>query len=292
MASIQAQFTSFLTRALIKRRLQSAGSISEVRKAFGAAPLRAPKHVKFTAATIGGVPGEWAHSSRSDPSKTLVYLHGGGYVACSPVTHRPITGYFALSGLRVFVPDYRLAPEHPFPAALDDAIAVWRAISADGPAVVAGDSAGGNLSLALMLRIRNEGLKLPAAAALFSPVTDFTASGASIARNSKRDAMLVAGRIAAIREAYMQGGDPANPLVSPLFAELNGLPPLLIHVGDTEILLDDSVRLAKRAEEAGVRVELKVWEGVPHVWQMAHGFVPEARKSMAMAAAFLMSALR
>src|SRR5271165_537050 len=169
MASIQAQFASFVTRTQIKRRLKSASSVEEVRRAFNGSPLRPPKHVTFTAGSLGGVVGEWVESNRSDTSKTLLYLHGGGYVACSPATHRPITGFFAQSGLRVFVPDYRLAPENPFPAALDDAFAVWQDLAARGPAVVAGDSAGGNLSLALMLRIRMAGQKLPAAAALFSP---------------------------------------------------------------------------------------------------------------------------
>jgi monoterpene epsilon-lactone hydrolase len=290
MASIQAQFVSFLTRAQIKRQLKSAASVEDIRRAFNGSLLRPPKHVTFTSATMGGVPGEWAESNRSDRSKTLLYLHGGGYVACSPKTHRPITGFFAQSGFRVFAPDYRLAPENPFPAALDDAVAVWQELTRDHVATVAGDSAGGNLSLALMLRLKMGGHKLPAAAALFSPVTDFTGGGSSLFKNLRRDAMLAADKLAIMREAYVGRGNPGNPLVSPLFGDLKGLPPLLIHVGGSEVLLDDSTRFAQKAEQAGVKVELKVWEGVPHVWQMAHGFVPEARASMKIAAAFLSDA--
>ncbi len=225
-------------------------------------------------------------------STTLLYLHGGGFIACSPRTHRPITGWFARHGFRVFAPDYRLAPEHPFPAAVEDAVAAWRALRAATPGriVVAGDSAGGNLSLALMLALRNEGAVLPDAAALFSPATDMAGTGGSMHSNSGRDAMFRGDALQHLAAAYLGGADPRTPLASPLYGDLAGLPPLLIHVGEREVLRDDSTRLAERARAAGVLVDLQVWPVVPHVWQLAHATVPEARRSLAAAAAFLKQA--
>jgi len=244
---------------------------------------------------LGGVPGEWVESaSASKPAvAVLVYLHGGGYFACSARTHRPFTTTFAQRGLRVYAPDYRLAPENPFPAGLDDAVAAWHAVRAEigpsTPMVIGGDSAGGGLALATMLKLRDGGAALPAAAALFSPLTDLVGIGESRRSNDRRCAMFFGSGLARATEFYMAdtGGDPRHPLVSPLYADLRGLPPLLIHVGADETLRDDSTELATRARAAGVRVELTLWPGVPHVWQMFHPFVPEGRQSLAAASAFL-----
>ena len=175
--SWQARLLSFLVRHRVKPQLGDLSDLKRVRKAFNS-PLPSPRGVRYTPATVGGVPGEWVEANRPPPSPqtTLLYLHGGGFVGCSPKTHRPLTAAFALQGLRVFVPDYRLAPEHPFPAAPQDAQAVWHALRASTPGrlVVAGDSAGGNLTLGLMLALRDAGLPLPDAAVMFSPVLDFT----------------------------------------------------------------------------------------------------------------------
>jgi epsilon-lactone hydrolase len=202
-----------------------------------------------------------------------------------------LTGAFARRGFRVFAPDYRLAPKHPFPAAFDDAVAAWRDFAArvGAPAAIAGDSAGGNLAAALTVMVKNEARR-PAAAVLFSPATDMTGGGESWIENRDRDAMFPV-ELANLRDFYLAGADPRDPRASPLFGDLSGLPPILLHVGESELLRDDSVRFAKAARAAGSRAELKVWNGAPHVWQFMHGFVPEARRSIDEAAAFLRESL-
>jgi acetyl esterase/lipase len=288
VASLQAHLAAFVIRRQIRRRLGRMDDLGQVKAVFEGAKLPAPSGVRFRPDTLGGVPGEWAESE-SAATSTLLYLHGGGFIACSPRTHRPITGWFAKHGFRVFAPDYRLAPEHPFPAAVEDAVASWRALreAVDGPAVVAGDSAGGNLSLAMMLALRDAGDARPAAAALFSPATDLAGTGESYQTNARRDAMFPGEDLKHLGQAYLGSTDPRTPLASPLYADLAGLPPLVIHVGEREVLRDDSVRLAERARAAGVHVDLVVWPVVPHVWQLAHATVPEARRSLQAAAAFL-----
>jgi acetyl esterase/lipase len=225
----------------------------------------------------------------------MLYLHGGAHVACSPITHRPLTSWFAKQGWRVFAPDYRLAPENRFPAGLEDCVAVYRALLADGvdpkQLVVAGDSAGGNLTLALCLSLRNLGLPQPTAIALLSPVTDFTWSGASITTNSARCAMFSKDILPVGSHLYLDQHDPRDPLASPYFADLKGLPTMIIHAGEDEILGDDSIRVAEHAKQAGVEVQLRTWPVVPHVWQMLHPFVPEARESLRLIHSFLQSRL-
>ena len=176
--SWQARLTTFIVRRHVRRQLDDLCDIPRVRAVFNA-PLSPPAGARYTPARLGGVAGEWVESERSTVGGlTILYLHGGGFVGGSPRTHRPITAALALGGARVFVPDYRLAPEHPFPAAPDDARAVWQAVcdsEPDAPLALGGDSAGGNLALGLMLRLRDEGARLPLAAVLFSPATDLTA---------------------------------------------------------------------------------------------------------------------
>jgi acetyl esterase/lipase len=243
-------------------------------------PTHSPRGVRITPGRLGGVPGEWVETFDASPS-TLLYLHGGGYLACSAATHRPITAAFARLRFRVFAADYRLAPEHPFPAAVDDALAAYRALRSQvaGQIFVAGDSAGGGLALAMMVALRDAGDPLPTACALFSPWTDLAATGDSILTNDGRCAMFHGAGIAPTAKYYLGGADPKNPLASPLYANLHGLPRLLIHVGEQEVLLDDSRRLADRARAAGVPVELKIWPDVCHVWQILP-LIPEARQSM------------
>ena len=285
MASWQARVAAFLVRRTIRPALGDMRDLVRVRKAFSR-PMPPPRGARYTPATLGGVPGEWVEATQGEPQATLMYLHGGGFVGCSPVTHRAITASLARRGFRVFAPDYRLAPEHPFPAAIDDVVAVWRALRAEQQAaggarrlVVAGDSAGGNLALALMLSLRDAGEPLPAAAALFSPVTDLGQGSPSIDDNAERDAMFHGDRLHHLADAYLAGADPLQPLASPLRGDLRGLPPLLVHVGAAEVLRDDSVRLADKARAAGVRVQLRVWPVVPHAWQLLW-WMPEARASI------------
>jgi monoterpene epsilon-lactone hydrolase len=240
------------------------------------------------------LPGEWIERDAGGDreNRTILYLHGGGYFFCSPETHRAITINLAKRAEAwVFAPAYRLAPEHRFPAAVEDALASYRGLLAAGtPAariVVGGDSAGGGLALALLLSLREAGDPLPAGAVLFSPWTDLAATGDSLRRNDKSDAMFRGHRVAENARLYLGDTPPTHPLASPLYADLKGLPPLFIQASDSEILLDDSARLADRAEAAGVDVRLSVWHKLPHVWQYFAPFLPEGRAALAQAAAFI-----
>jgi acetyl esterase/lipase len=297
MASWQAHVAVWVVKWRVKRKLREARNHHESRKILRPDPITVPENVRITPADVGGVSGEWveAHQSGAVPAAEsgplLLYLHGGGYFACSAKTHRAITVSFAQQGFRVYAPNYRLAPEHPFPAAVDDAVAVYRALLAAGcdprNMVVSGESAGGGLTLSLLLTLRAKGLPLPAAAAIFSPWTDLAATGESILKNSERCAMFIGERIAPSARLYLGSTDPRDPIASPLYADLSGLPPLLIHVGGDEVLLDDSTRLGERARAAGVRVQLKIWPVVPHAWQLAPGKIPEARASLRESGEFL-----
>ena len=288
MASWQAHLWSALLRHTFKKKLARATNIHAIRAIMDRSFFRVPMDVRITPARVGQSDGEWVEANA--PSKNiLLYLHGGGYIACNVITHRPYTTAFAQRGFRVYAPTYRLAPEHPFPAGLDDAVEAYRALRRDHPDTpifIAGDSAGGGLALATLLRLRDAGDWLPSAAMLFSPFTDLTGSGASRRKNDKRCAMFHAKGLLTISAYYLAPDmDPRNPLVSPLFADLKGLPPMLIHVGADETLLDDSTVLADRARAAGVMVECKIWPTVPHVWQLLS--MPEAKRSLDEAAAFL-----
>lgn len=297
MASWQAHLAVWMVRWRVKRRLRGAPDYRIARKILRPDPYEVPRSVRVSPTSVGGVPCEWLETAvdtaNAGAQNVLLYLHGGGYFGCSAETHRPITAFYARNGFRVFAPDYRLAPENKFPAALDDAVAVYRALLAESASAhqisVGGDSAGGGLAISMMLALREANLPLPAAVALFSPWTDLAATGDSIRTNAKRCAMFHGADIAPSARYYLGDVDPKTPLASPLYADLRGLPPMLIHVGEDEVLRDDSTRLAERARAVGVRVELKVWSVVPHAWQLAPHRVPEAAQSLREAAAFLQS---
>ena len=291
MPSWQARLLSLFLRHTVKRQLAKAHDVSGIRAVFDRSLYSAPSSVGITQASLNGVSGEWVEDAHGPQSnQILLFLHGGGYVACTPKTHRPYSCFLAQRGFRVFMPDYRLAPEHPFPAGLDDAVAVYRGLRVEYPdstIAIAGDSAGGGLALAVMLRLRDEGNLLPGAAALFSPLTNLTDAGGSRVSNDGRCAMFHGKGLATIPGYYAPGAEMRNPFLSPVYADFKGFPPLLIHVGEDETLRDDSVRLAARAREAGVRVDLKLWPAVSHDWQLMYRFVPEGRASLEEAAAFL-----
>lgn len=290
MASWQAHLAVWIVKWRVKRRLRGVRDYRVARKILYPDAYTVPATVRTSPAQVGGIPGEWVAGSGTTKS-VLLYFHGGGYFACSAASHRPITVGFALQGFRVFAPDYRLAPENPFPAAVDDAVAAYRGLLSEGnlPGQIAigGDSAGGGLALSLLLALRAARILLPAGAAVFSPWTDLAASGESMRTNAARCAMFHGPDISLSARYYLRDADPRNPLASPLYADFTGLPPILIHVGADEVLRDDSTRLAERARAAGVRVELKVWPVVPHVWQLAPDWLPEARQSLRESAAFL-----
>jgi epsilon-lactone hydrolase len=288
--SWQAGMTSFVLRHWFKPKLARAPDVPALRRIMNGPTVPPPRGARAVAGNVGGVGGEWMRADAVPTVATMLYLHGGGYFACTPQTHRAVTSWFALSGFRTFAPDYRLAPEYPFPAGLDDAIAAYRGLLQDHAPrsiVVAGDSAGGGLAVALLLSLRDAGIPLPAAAVLFSPFVDLAATGESARANSSRCAMFTRGAFGRAADFYVGEGDRRAPLASPLYADLHDLPPLLIHVGADETLLDDSRRLAERAQGAGVKVELKIWPRVPHVWQLLHRLIPEGRASLREAGMFL-----
>ena len=292
MASIQAHLAVWIIKWRVKRRLRGVRDYRRARQILKPERYKVPSSIRIIPAQIGGVSGEWVEGPNSG-EVVLLYLHGGGYFGCSAETHRPITVAFARQGFRVFAPDYRLAPENKFPAAVDDAVAVYRALLSAGHApqeiVVSGESAGGGLALSLMLSLRSAAIPLPACAAIFSPWTDLAATGDSIRINAARCAMFSGADIAPSARYYLGDRDPRDPLASPLYADLTGLPPLLIHVGADEVLLDDSTRLAERARAAGVPIALKIWPVVPHAWQLAPHLIPEARQSLRESGEFLRS---
>ena len=298
MPSIQARLLVRFLRWRVKKPIKDPVDLAAIRVQLNQ-PYRGriPRNIQIKTVS-GPVPGEWVVSDQAaSDAPIMLYLHGGGFFACSPATHRAVTLAFARSGkLRLFVPDYRLAPEHRFPAALDDAIICcdWIKAEAGQPvAAIAGDSAGGNLALATLLRLRDTGRAMPAAGVAFSAITDLAATGGSIVENDQRDALFFGASVARLSEVYLPPGlDPRDPLVSPLYADLTGLPPLLLHVGADEVLRDDSVRLAARAQSAGVNVTLRVWPGVPHAWQLMAQMLPEGRRSLQEAAQFVLQATK
>ena len=239
----------------------------------------------------GGVRGEWVVS---EPSRNgaILYLHGGGYVSGSPATHRPLTAALARrTGRRVFALDYRLAPEHRFPAAVDDAVAAYRWMLSAGIApasiAVAGDSAGGGLALAMLLRIRDEGVALPSCAVCFSPWTDLQGTGDSLRLNMGRCAMFHPHNIQQFALAYLHGESPLNAYASPAFGHLGGLPPLLLQTGSGELLLDDARRVDAAVREASGTSCLQIFQDMFHVWQLFGGIVPEADRALHQAASFM-----
>ena len=290
MASLQAHVTTWILKRRLKPKLALTTNALEVRRLLKPEPFKVPRSVRITPKEMGGVPGEWVEAQDSDV--TMLYLHGGGYVACSVETHRPITAGFAQRGFKVFAPEYRMAPEHLFPAAVEDAVAVYRGLREQGfsKIVVSGDSAGGGLALAMMLSLRRAGDALPSAAVLFSPWTDLAATGETLRTNDDRCALFRGAKIGPGALYYLGTADPRNPLASPLYGDLKGLPPMLIHVGENEVLLDDSRRFADRAKAAGVKVDIKVWPVVPHDWQLVPA-MPEAKQSMREAAEFFVRML-
>ena len=248
--------------------------------------------VRIEAQTLGGVPCEASLTDAARGQDTLVYLHGGGYVYGSLKSHRHLASELGrAAGARAIAVDYRRAPEAPFPAALDDAVAVWRALLDQGLApqqiALAGDSAGGGLAVALMVRLRELGLVQPAGAVLFSPWVDMLASGASYTDNATRDAVVQRGIINFCARQYIGDNLEDTPLASPVRADLRGLAPLAVFVGATETLLDDAIALARAAGMADVAVRLEIWPRMVHIWPNYFPMLAQARQALAVAGAAL-----
>ena len=248
--------------------------------------IRVPHGIHVRSLQANGIHSEWLEPVTADPQRVILYLHGGGYCICSLDTHRGLAARLAIaSQARALIIDYRLAPENPFPAALEDALAAYHWLLAQGiPAnriALAGDSAGGGLCLATAVCLRNANEALPAALVLLSPWTDLTFSGESFRTRKKMDPIFGGenNRIG-YAPSYLGTQDAANPLISPLFAELCGLPPTITHVGSDEILLDDSTRLHQKMAAAGVDSHLEIWQDMWHVFQAFAPYTPEAQFSI------------
>lgn len=247
------------------------------------------------AVTVHGLRAEWLTTPAvaAGDDAVILYIHGGGFTAGTVVAYRGLASrYSAASQARVLSFDYRLAPEEPFPAALDDAASIYRWLVTTNNTPphrigLVGDSAGGNLVLATMLRLRDAGEPLPAAAVCVSPVFDLALTGASVQSRALRDPMILPESLRLCAAAYLGGSDPRNPLASPLYADLRGLPPMLIEMGSEEMLRDDSVRVAEEAAHAGVEVILEEWPDMIHVWHLFADRLEDARKAIAGVGAFL-----
>jgi monoterpene epsilon-lactone hydrolase len=252
--------------------------------------FRDPPLALYLPADLGGVPALWA-SVRARRGGVILYLHGGAHLMGSPATHRAMLARLSgMTGLRAVLPDARLAPEHPFPAELDDAETAFMALLAKGyPAAciaIGGDSAGGGLALALLARLLGRGIR-PACLFALSPWTDLTGSGVSMRENARADPLLPVSRLDEARGLYLAGASPTDPGASPLFADFPGCPPVFLQVSQTEILRDDSLRMADRLKGFGSEAEVDLWPDCPHVWALFQGLLPEADEALSRLARFL-----
>ncbi|MFP3869404.1 MAG: alpha/beta hydrolase [Syntrophobacteria bacterium] len=264
-------------------------NLETLRRTMNTSMMPVPETARLSRTEAGGVPCEWLRDPRGDSDRRLLYLHGGGYVAGGLASHRPLAAWIAgASGCSVLLADYRLAPEHVFPAAVEDALACFRWMAEHGPeakgsavkTVIAGDSAGGGLTLATLMALREAGDELPAASVTLSAWTDLALTGGSLESKAGVDPVVSPGMMRGLAAAYLGEADPRTSLASPLYGDLTGLPPLLIQVGEAEVLLDDSIRLAQRARNAGVQVSLEVWPEMFHVWQGFAPLFPEGQQAI------------
>jgi len=252
-----------------------------------------PRDVAADWAEKGGRPALALTPPGAGDDPTLLYFHGGGFVFGSPNTHRAMLARLARStGLRAVLPRYRLAPEHPFPAALDDVMAAYRELAEQGPVIIGGDSAGGALALTVLAEALRDGLPMPLGVFAFSPLTDLTFSGESMAQNAAREAVLPADRAPDLMGFYLGDHAGDDPRVSPLFADFNGAPPVWLCAGTAEILLDDTRRMTTRLRDQGVAVTEVIETDLPHVWPIFHNTLPEARQTLDQLAGWITSLSR
>ncbi len=269
-------------------------TVAQMRAGMELFSERVATDVTCETVNAGGVPAEWIIPPTAAADRVILYLHGGGYVMGSIKTHRATVARIARAAqARALAIDYRLAPEHPFPAALEDTLAAYRWLLGNGyrpgKIVIAGDSAGGGLTLAALLSIRDRKLPMPAAAAPISPWTDMEATGASFESRANRDPMVGKAELLPMAKLYLGNADPKNPLAAPIHADFHGLPPLLIQVGDAETLLDDATRVAQRAKRDGVKVELEVWPDMFHVWHAFAKILPEGQQAINKLGQFILA---
>ncbi|WP_370677350.1 alpha/beta hydrolase [Pleomorphomonas sp. PLEO] len=288
-----AAFAAAMRQATSAHKGQPLGP--EARPIFDAmmAATPAATGVRIEPATVGGISGFWLRPDKALPTARMLHLHGGGYSLGSAQAAVTFASQIASRvGADTFVPDYRLAPEHPFPAAIEDTVAAYRGVAAEGAEriVVTGESAGGGLALALLSIVASEkgkGTLQPSGAAVMSPWLDLTLTGSTFETRADADPIFTKDVLKAFADAYLNGADAADPKVSPLFGPLEGLPPIRIDVGDDEVLLDDSIRYRDRARAAGAEVAMSIWIGMPHVFQSSIGQLVAAEQSVDAIAAFL-----
>jgi epsilon-lactone hydrolase len=282
MASPQLQTAIDAMKALVARPVSTP---QEMRAVFEEMASPPEPDVRCEKVDADGVDAEWITAPGASNDRYVLYLHGGGYVIGSIKTHRDLMGRVSRAAkATVLGLDYRLAPEHPFPAAVDDAVAGYRFLLTQGAKpsriAIAGDSAGGGLAAATLVAIRDAKLPNPGAGVLLSPWVDMEGIGESMTTRIDKDPAIRKESLVQMAQAYLQGKDPRTPLAAPLYANLQGLPPLLIQVGDAEVLLDDSARLSDRARAAGVQTKLEVWPEMIHVWHLFASFLPEGQQAI------------
>jgi len=253
---------------------------------------RLPSKTKVEKVSFNGISAEWICAKEALEDRVILYLHGGGYNIGSPNTHRELAAHISkASSTKVLLPDYRLAPEHPFPSALEDATSAYRWLLdtglTSGDIAIAGDSAGGGLSIATSISLRDAGEPSPASIVCISPWTDLEMSGNSIKTHAEIDPMLNLQSLKIMASNYIGDSDPRSPLISPIHADLKGISPLLIHVGSDEMLLDDSTRIAEKAKNAEVDVTLKIYDQMWHAWHLNVRLMPEAKNAIEELGSFI-----
>jgi len=283
-----------LKRILREKALPPGANITLAQRRAGMEKLafKAADDIASENVTVAGCAAEWVKAPGGQTGRAILYLHGGGYVMGSPNTHRSLAGEISRAAqAAVLLVDYRLAPEHPCPAAVEDGVASYRWLLGQGftprQLAIAGDSAGGGLVVATLVSARDQDLPMPAAAVCISPWSDMTCSNESYKTRAEADPMVGSGGIGDMARLYLQGTDAQNPLASPNFASLRSLPPLLIHVGRDEVLLDDSIKLDQKAKADGVDSTLEIWEDMIHVWHAFHPMLPEGKQAITRVGEFL-----
>jgi len=294
-ASLSAELLRIGLRWFVKRRIGPGTDIAEVRRWIELIQRYVPapsSRTETLSIKPAGVSAHWITTAASDKDRHVLYLHGGAYIAGSPLLYRDVTWRIAKRArARVLCIDYRLAPEFPFPAAIDDVIKVYRWLVDNGAnprrIAIMGDSAGGGLAFATLLKLRDDGASLPAAAVALSPWTDLAFTGMSMKLNAETEALMNSEEAPRFADYYLAGADPRTPYASPLYGDLSGLPPTLIQVGSDEMLLDDSLRMADKLRVAKCEVDLEIWPRMPHAWHFFARLLPEARRAIERIGIFL-----
>ena len=294
MSSLRARLIRSLTSRYIRKINLADADIGKMRKRLDQLGrlTRVAQNVSIEEGELHGLKVEWYRPEKARSGKILLYLHGGAFILGSCDSHRKLVTQITRAGrIDAVLPEYRLAPEHPYPAGLQDCVGVYRALLDYGynpkNIVVAGDSAGGGLTMSLMLELRHSGIPLPGAAVLISPFLDLTASGESVTTRAAQEPWFRADDVHVVIKYYCPDEDLEDPLVSPVFANVSGLPPTLVQVGDDEILLSDSTRIAEKMKAAGVEVDLQVFPEMWHVFQLFVGKMPESRGAVDKIGEFL-----